>query len=150
MSLRNWILLGAVLVVPVQAQPALARDEVAAVKATVKAYYSSYAQRDTLAYRAALTEDYALLEHGTMLDAAGDIALLGPPDSTYRRSDAFDFRSVKVQGDVAYAVYFLKSEIKDREGLRQKEWLESMILRRTGSAWRVALLHSTRIKPPGK
>jgi len=67
------------------------------------------------------------------------------PGSGYQRVDAFNFRSVKVQGEMAYAVYFLTSDIKDQQGARHREWLESMVLRRSGTMWRTALLHSTRV-----
>lgn len=58
---------------------------------------------------------------------------------------------MKVQGNIAYLVYFLKSEITDKkDGTRNREWLESAILRRSVKGWRMALLHSTRIiKPVG-
>jgi hypothetical protein len=72
------------------------------------------------------------------------------PESNYKRTDAFDFRSVKIHSDIAYVVYFLKSEIKDnKNGIRNREWLESAILRRAGIAWRIALLHWTRLVKPG-
>jgi ketosteroid isomerase-like protein len=70
-------------------------------------------------------------------------------ESDYRRTDAFDFRSAKVHGDTAYVVYFLKSEITDKNETRHREWLESAILRRSGTGWRMALLHSTRIMKHG-
>lgn len=39
-------------------------------------------------------------------------------------------------------------ELIDREGARQREWLESAILRRSEGVWQLALLHSTRISTP--
>ncbi len=88
---------------------------------------------------------YLLLENGELMDADGDLAVMASPGSGYQRTDAFNFRSVKIQGAVAYAVYFLTSDIKDKQGTRHREWLESMILRRSGAGWRTALLHSTRV-----
>lgn len=105
---------------------------------------------DKQKYRALLTDDYLLLENGELLDIEGDIALMPAPESGYKRIDSFDFRSVKVHGDTAYAVYFLKSEITDnKNGTRNREWLESAILRRAKRGWRMALLHSTRIAKSG-
>jgi ketosteroid isomerase-like protein len=128
-----------------------AADDSAAVKQVVRDVYSVfYVNRDKQKYRSLLTEDYLLLEKGEILDVEGDLALMPAPGSDYKRTDAFDFRSVKIQGDTAYAVYFLKSEIKDKKnGTRNAEWLESAILRRYGKRWRMALLHSTRITKPG-
>ena len=74
----------------------------------------------------------------------------------YRRTDAFDFKSVRLHGDLAYATYFLESEIVDDTAIAQRKWLESAVVRRTDGRWRVALLHSTRVsgtdtprQPPG-
>lgn len=68
------------------------------------------------------------------------------PEDEYKRTDVFDFRSVKIQRDLAYAIYFLKTDINDKKkGKRHVEFLESAILRRKGNNWRVALLHSTRL-----
>jgi ketosteroid isomerase-like protein len=127
-----------------------AADDSAAVKQIVQDVYSVfYRDRDKKKYRLLLTEDYLLLEKGEILDVEDDIALMPAPGSDYKRTDAFGFRSVKIDGDAAYAVYFLKSEITDKKnGTRNAEWLESAILRRSGSGWRMALLHSTRIVKP--
>lgn len=148
MKRREFLTVAGALVASTRGLRAVAQDDVAAVKDTVRAYYSYYATLDKAKYRALLTDDYVLLEDGKVLDADGDIALLPAPDSGFQRTDEFDFRTVKVQSDVAYAVYVLKSEITDRQGTRRRVWLESMILRRVGNGWRVTLLHSSRITPP--
>lgn len=124
-------------------------DEAAAIKRAVEGYYAAYRELDQAKYRACLTDDYALLENGELLDIKGDLAMMGKPGTGYERTDTFDFRLVKVQGGVAYAVYLLTSDIKDQQGPRHREWLESMILRRSGTRWRTALLHSTRLTKPG-
>jgi ketosteroid isomerase-like protein len=97
-----------------------------------------------------LTDDYVLLEDGDIISLEKDISLMPTPQDDYQRKDTFDFRSVKIQKDVAYLVYFLKSDIRDKqEGARQRAYLESMILRRdSGGTWRVALLHSTKLSKP--
>jgi ketosteroid isomerase-like protein len=127
-----------------------AGDDEEAVKQAVKNYYYLYfVKMDKDAYRSILTEDYLILENGELLNAEGDIALMPEPDSGYDRTDTFDFRYVKIEGDIAYAVYFLKAEIKDKtNGTINKEWFESTILRRSGDGWKIALLHSTRITKP--
>jgi ketosteroid isomerase-like protein len=127
-----------------------AGDDEEAVKQAVKNYYYLYfVKMDKNEYRSILTEDYLILENGELLDAEGDIALMPEPDSSYERTDTFDFRYVKIEGDIAYTVYFLKAEIKDKtNGTINKEWLESTILRRSGDGWKIALLHSTRITKP--
>jgi hypothetical protein len=125
----------------------LAADDAESVKKFIEDwYFTYYVKLDKGKYRGTLTDDYLLLENGEILDAAGDIALIPSPDDEYKRTDVFDFRSVKIDRDIAYAIYFLKSDINDKKkGPRHVEFLESVILRRSGNSWRVALLHSTRL-----
>ncbi len=124
-------------------------DDAAAVKQTIVDIYAAFSGFDKQKYRPFLTEDYLLLENGELLDIEGDVAMMPTPESGHKRSDAFDFRSVKVHGDTAYLVYFLKAEISDKKnGTRNREWLESAILRRSATGWCIALLHSTRIVKP--
>ena len=123
-----------------------ADDEVTAVQQAIRNSYAAYSGFDEQKYRGTTTEDYLLLEHGELIDRDGDVASMAKPGIGFRRTDEFDFRSVKVDGTFAYAVYILTSEIfDDIKGSRHREWLESAILRRDKGAWRLALLHSTRI-----
>lgn len=129
--------------------PSAADDAMAVKQAITDVYSTFYVDFDKQKYRTLLTEDYLLLEQGKLLDIEGDLALMPARDSGYRRTDAFDFRLVKIHGEIAYVVYFLKSEITDKNGTRNREWLESAILRRSGTRWLMALLHSTRMMEPG-
>ena len=123
-------------------------DQVSAVKQFVIDWYRIYyTDLDKSAYRALLTEDYLLLENGEIFDAEKDLSLMPTPEDEYRRNDTFNFHSVKIQGDTACAVYFLKSDIRSKKlGSIQREWLESILLRRgEAKSWQVALLHSTKL-----
>src|SRR5215831_14895661 len=125
-----------------------ADDDESALKRIVVDYYKVYyLDLDKQKYRSMLTDDYLLLENGEIMSLEKDISLMPTPQDGYQRNDSFDFRSVKVNGSIAYLVYFLKSDIRDKkEGARQAEYLESMIMRReSGSMWRISLLHSTRL-----
>lgn len=114
----------------------------------VEAYRVSFVEQDPAKYRALLTDDYLLLEHGAVMDIAGDLALIPKPEAEYRRTDAFEFHQVRVEGDTAWAVFTLRSDITDkRNGSRHRDYLESAVLRRVDGQWRLALLHSTKIEP---
>lgn len=143
------IILG-LLIISLCTLKVFAGDDEEAVKQAVKNYYYLYfVKMDKNAYRSILTDDYQFLENGELFDADDDIALMPKPDSGYERTDTFDFRFVKIDGDFAYAVYFLKSDITDKvSGAIHKEYLESTILQRSGDGWKIALLHSTRITKP--
>ena len=127
---------------------ALASEEDAAViKQLIETCYETYFVRfDKQKYRAMLTDDYLLLENGEIMDANADIAAMPKPEDEYKRSDRFDFRSIQIHGDAENAVYFLDSQISNKKnGAHSLRWLESVVLRRIGNSWQIALLHSTRI-----
>jgi ketosteroid isomerase-like protein len=126
------------------AQPSAA-DDAAAIRQLLVEWYAAYSQTDEKRYREFVTDDYELLEHGTIMTVADDLKAMRSRPPGYRRKDAFDFKSVRVHGDLAYATYFLDSEIVDAKRVRTFRWLESAVLRRVGGRWRAALLHSTRI-----
>jgi len=129
-------------------QPAAADEQ--AAKQVIADYYDLFYRRlDERGYRALLTDDYLLLENGEIFDANGDIASMPKAGDGYTRSDAFDFRTVRMLGDTAYVIYFLRSAVVEKtEAARNLEWLESAVLRRSGGRWKVALLHSTRVVKP--
>ena len=148
MKRRTFIGAASALMAGAYALPAASKDEESDIRRAVEGVYAAYRSKDKASYRALLTEDYLLLENGELLDVDGDLAYMAGPGSVYQRTDAFDFRSVKVQGETAWAVYFLTSDIADEKGSRHRKYLESMVLRRNGSGWRTALLHSTLVKNP--
>jgi len=125
-----------------------AADDGAVLKQIVADYYRIFfVDVDQEKYRALLTDDYLLLEQGDIQDIEKDISFMPKPADEYRRADTFDFKSLKIHGDTAYIVYILKSDIRTKkDGATKLAWLESMIFRRgSGSRWRIALLHSTKL-----
>ena len=150
MKRRQFIARSGVFLAAASVSDVLAADGEAVIKRIVQDSYDVfYMKMDQKKYRSMLTDDYRLLENGEIFDANGDIAFMPKPEDNYRRTDTFDFRSVKIQGDFAYTAYFLKSDITDnKKGHRAVDFLESTILRRNGNNWRIALLHSTRLVKP--
>jgi ketosteroid isomerase-like protein len=139
------------LIAPTAARAADGSEEESVRQFVIDDYYTFYVLMDRGKYRAMLADDYLLLEQGEVLDIEGDLELMPSPDIGYKREDKFEFHSVKINGDTAWAVYTLRSDITDRKnGPRHREFLESMILRRSGSGWLAALLHSTLIPEPAK
>ena len=138
-----------ILAAVLQSGPAFASNEELAVREAIRENYATYSGYDEPRYRATTTDDFLLLEQGELVDREGDVANMPKPGTGFKRTDQFEFNTVKIIGDVAYAVYVLKSDITDdARGTRIREWLESAILRREGSRWKMALLHSTRVTHP--
>jgi len=153
---RQFILSGTGALAGALIAPSAARAADASEEATIKQfvkddYFTFYVLQDREKYRAMLADDYLLLENGEILDTEGDLGLMPAPEDEYKRTDTFEFHSVRLNGDTAWAVYTLRSDMTDKNrGPRHREFLESMILRRSGSVWLAALLHSTLIPDPAK
>ena len=140
---------GALLAMPAAPLTIASSDDEAALKKAINDYYSIYyREREEKKYRSLLADDYLLLENGEIMNGDDDIRLMPKPGELYERTDAFDFRQLKVEGGVAWMVYFLSSTITDKDGTRSRRWLESAIFRRSGSRWLIGILHSTRIGTP--
>lgn len=63
------------------------------------------------------------------------------------RKDHFDFKYKKILDNTAYAVYNLKSDISENAKLTQKNWNERTVFRKVNGKWKIALIHSTPIRP---
>ena len=148
---RKEFLQASVMLIGAAATPGAvhaANVDAALLRQIVADYYRLFfVDVDQDKYRALLTDDYLLLEHGEIQDVEKEISFMPKPADEYRRTDAFDFKLLQSHENMAYAVYFLKSDIRTKkDGATRREWLESMIFRRGNDGrWRIALLHSTRM-----
>ena len=150
MERRMFLSAAGLALIPAAARAA-SPAQAAELKQRIIEWYRAFGNPrvDRTYYRSFMTDDYFLLENGELLDVAGDMAMLSSLPANHVRTDKFDFRHIWVDGDVAYLVYFLESEMNDsKSGPRSKRWLESAVLRRIDGQWRAAVLHSTRINPP--
>lgn len=126
------------------AEPTRADEE--AVRTTIREWFAAFSGGDEAQFRSLMIADWLLCENGEVLDLAGAITMFKqerPPG--YQRTDQFDFKSVTVRGDIAWAVYFLESDISSDEMQRHRKWLESVVVRKVDGRWRAALHHSTKI-----
>ena len=92
------------------------------------------------------TDNYLLIENGEFWDMKREA-------EDYRanihrvmdRTDNFDFKYVRVFGNIAYAVYNLKSVIIENGNVKNKNWNESVIFRKIDGKWKIELIHSTPV-----
>jgi hypothetical protein len=62
------------------------------------------------------------------------------------REDKFKIHSLKMEGNFAYTVYDLWSEIVENDVILKRHWIESSIFRKISEKWKVVLIHSTKIE----
>ena len=114
----------------------------------LKADYATMGTLDIPTHLRNLTHDYYLIEHGEVWDIETEL------DSIYRknagraftRADFFTFKTIQASGDMAYAIWHLKSEFKENGNVRIKVWNESGVFRKEQGQWKIALIHSSPAK----
>lgn len=145
MDRRQFVGLAAALAaLPAGVRAAPGEEE--AIKQRVKDVYKAFSTGDIARYRGSMTDDYLFIADGDFTDLEGDIKEFGARPKDFRRTDVIDFKHVHVGGDAAYAVYYITAhETGSGFEPRDPRWLETMILRKTGSEWRCALIHSSRL-----
>jgi hypothetical protein len=92
-----------------------------------------------------VTGDFHLLEVGEVWDTKDLIEAIGSKKSG-RRNFFHPIRTV-IDGDMAWVSYWNKATFPDSTKRGTVAWLESAVLVKDENAWRVQMLHSTRIEP---
>jgi ketosteroid isomerase-like protein len=123
------------------------KNDSTAIINLLKNDYSTMLSMDLKKHISNCTEDYLLIE-------GGDIWNMEKESKWYKddankvtdRKDNFDFKYIRIDGNVAYAVYNLKSDISKEGKITQKNWNESTVFRKVNGEWKIALIHSTPIK----
>ena len=90
------------------------------------------------------TESYLLIENGEVLNLKMESDYY--KSNAHRiidRKDIFKFKHVRINGNYAYAVYNLKSDILENDKLKTRNWIESVIVRKINGKWKIELIHST-------
>ena len=122
-----------------------AADSIAIVNLLVHDY-ATMESFDFNAHTPNITDDYLLLENGEIWDIQREKEYyVQNAQRKIRRQNYFDFETVKIYGDVAYAVYTLQSEITEGGAMKGYRWLESAIFRKIEGEWKLEILHSTRM-----
>jgi ketosteroid isomerase-like protein len=117
------------------------------VVALIKSDYVALGNADIEARKKNCAQDYILIENGEIWNLEKELGYMKSKMSEKTvRQDHFDFKTVKIIGDVAYLVYELRSEITRDGAVKNIQWTESAIVSKYSGAWRIKLIHSTKIR----
>jgi ketosteroid isomerase-like protein len=125
-----------------------ADDEVAGVRRALEGFFAAISSFDYRALRAAGTADYVLLEDGLVWNMDSLVSTVQDlqKDGLTIAYTLEDFRP-SIAGPVAWATYRNRGILRGPKGADTLRWVESAIFRHQGGAWKLALLHSTRVRP---
>lgn len=144
---RPAIVFALLLALQVHAAPATSRgaDE-AAVIATMQAMFVAATNDDLPKFHAIAAGNFYAYDVGKRFD--GD-ALMQLIKSAHAAGKVYVWRvtqpQVQVHGDMAWITYVNEGSVQDAAGKKDVTWLESAVLKKDKSKWRIEFLHSTRV-----
>lgn len=123
------------------------KNDTAAIIQLLKNDYSTLLSMDVKKHMSNCTEDYLLIEDGDFLNLEAEAKWYkDKANKPTDRKDNFDFKYIRIDGNAAYAIYNLKSDITKDGKPSQKNWNESVVFRKMNGEWKIALIHSTPVK----
>ena len=111
---------------------------------TVQEFFAATSAIDHPRLRAIATEDFQLLEDGDVWDIDKLVSVIQP--SEFKRLNYFNLITTKVDGNMAWVSYWNQAKFLKGDDAFPASWLESAVLVRVNSKWRIQMLHSTRIE----
>jgi len=125
-----------------------AQELVAAIERT----FAALGDNDRIRLEESLCEDFHAFENGIRMTGRELLELMSRYHAQGRRYQwSVSSPQFEVQGDLGVVVYENRGSIAEAPGSDpiRMSWLETVVLRRRGSRWRLAFLHSTRMPQSG-
>ena len=107
-------------------------------------FFAATSAVDHSKLKALATEDFQLLEGGNIWDIDKLVSVIKPSDG--KRLNYFNLITTKINGNMAWVSYWNKAKFVKGDEEFLMGWLESAVLVKENSQWRIQMLHSTRIK----
>jgi ketosteroid isomerase-like protein len=119
-----------------------------AIQQTVINLFDALSNRDAANLKKYCTEDITLYEYGSAwtIDTLINKAITLNTATDFKRINSFEFINTTVNKNVAWATYYLSSEIIKDGKQASVKWLETVILVNEKNNWKIKVLHSSLIK----
>ncbi len=117
--------------------------------ATVEGVFAAVGKDDRAGLAELLCEDFHAFENGVHMTGRELLDLMGRSYAEGKRYQwSVNAPQVEQQGDLGVVVYVNHGSIADTPGADPVpvSWLETAVLRRHRSGWRLAFVHSTRTR----
>ncbi len=130
-----------------QAQQQLSKDQLD-VQQTVINMFAALSHRDSLTLKTYCSPEITLYEYGQVwnLDTLIQKAIVLNTSTDFKRINNFEFLQTTVDKNSAYINYRLNSNIIKDGKLISLFWLETVILNKEKTSWKIRHLHSTLLK----
>jgi ketosteroid isomerase-like protein len=117
------------------------------VEQALHRFFNAIANYDYQGLRNSCTADYQLIEDGSLWTVDTLIEALRPMEGNVKIVYSFENMNAIIEGGIAWLTYKNKAVLTSKEGEENLEWAESAVFRKENDDWKMALLHSTRLKP---
>ena len=130
-----------------KAQQSFSKDQ-KEVQQTVIKLFEALSNRDSVSLKKYCADDIVLIEYGSAwnIDTLILKTITLNTVSDFKRINAFEFISTKVNGNTAWANYYLQSEITRSTKQSAVQWIETVVAVKEDKKWKIKLLHSTLLK----
>lgn len=118
------------------------------VQQTVIKLFDALSSRDSVSLKQYCASDITLYEYGIAwnIDTLINRAITLNTATDFKRINTIDFINTTVNREVAWATYYLTSEITKDGKQASVKWLETVIAVNEKNKWKVKVLHSSLIK----
>jgi ketosteroid isomerase-like protein len=127
-------------------QPKPASGDEAQIVEAIRSMFTALAAEDIPKLRAIIVPNFYAFEAGGRI--TGD-ALIDLMKKAHAAGKVYAWTvnepEVHIDGGTAWVTYVNRGSIKDASETKNVSWLESVILRKDESNWRIQFLHSTRM-----
>ncbi|RXK60820.1 nuclear transport factor 2 family protein [Lacibacter luteus] len=125
---------------------AQATQEQKTVQQTIENLFTALSNRDSAGLRLHSTADVHFYEYGEVwtIDTLIKRVMINKP-ADYKRTNSFDFVKITIEGNTAWATYYLQSEITRNGKKELVKWMETVVLVKLKEEWKIKLLHSSLI-----
>ncbi len=136
-----------IIINTLEAQEKLTESQLAVQNSVIK-LFDALSNRDSISLKKYCTDDILLFENGAVwnLDTLIRKAIRLNQSADFKRINTIGFIDTNVDKDIAWTTYNNQAEISQNENHRTIQWMETVILVKEGSIWKIKVLHSTLIK----
>ena len=134
------------LILACHSSAAQLKSEETKVQEAITTVFDGIAHANFPEIKSVLADDFILLEHGEVWNqdsVSNIVARVG--QKKVKRINMLDFQKTEILGNTAYVYYWNTADISFNNETRRVRWLESAVLIKKNGAWKIQLLHSTRI-----
>jgi len=145
---KNILLSVAIFISIVLVAQEQSTKEQMAVHQTIIKLFDALSNADTAGLKLYCTNNVKFYEYGQIwtIDTLIQKVMVMSKAADYKRANKFDFVNTTINGNTAWATYYLQSEITRNGKQELVKWMETVILIKQKGHWKIKLLHSTLIK----